>query len=600
MLLQDHLRVAEHGLEGIFQIVRGDAQQLALELVGADELGVDQAQVADTLAHQPLQLLLPGVQPPEPVKVRAQGRADDGQRQQDAEEQCLVKEGLHRQRDAGAGAVPDAVVVAGDHLERVLARRQVGVADGALPGDGAPVLLEAYHLVLEAHFLRRQQTQGGETDGDPVRARRQFDGTVGFEEMVVGRHLFDDHVGHNRVHPAVGRIDHHRTLDRGQPQLAVPAADPGRLGRPVALQAVHSLGALEGGGRDPIELAVGESVERFLFSLEDPAVGDHPQGALLVLDDLERGVAEQAVRHRDLPEPAVAVPVQPAAVGADPEVAAGVLEDAPDRRVGESLGRAERLPHLAVLAEQPAVVSAHPHPPLAILMDRVNEIVGEPVAGVVISDHPSAANHVDAAAVGARPDVAAAVHADRPHNVVGQPRSCGERAPHTVPKLEDAAPVCAHPERAVSGFGERPDPVVGQAVGAVVHVEPVADEANHAAADGADPDPSGAVFEERAHHVHGQAALQVEDQVVVVLQAHEPVAVRAQPQAPLAVLPDGIDGIVEQPALQPHAFELAVAVPVQHAVAGADPHQTLMVHAQGAHFDFRQPGWQSEGLRPPG
>src|SRR5690606_30588059 len=74
------------------------------------------------------------------------------------EPQRFPDERLKHYRQRIADFVPDAVVVARSHFERVTTRRRMRITDGAaIPGID-PILIETFKLIPELNIFRRDKT----------------------------------------------------------------------------------------------------------------------------------------------------------------------------------------------------------------------------------------------------------------------------------------------------------------------------------------------------------------------------------------------------------------------------------------------------------
>src|ERR1700678_2167506 len=82
-----------------------------------------------------------------------------GENAQQKEPNGLIEVRLEGEAKARAGLVPDAIVVAGDHLKGVGARRQPGVVGDPAVSRIDPPLIEAIESIFEERTLRYQQAQ---------------------------------------------------------------------------------------------------------------------------------------------------------------------------------------------------------------------------------------------------------------------------------------------------------------------------------------------------------------------------------------------------------------------------------------------------------
>src|SRR5262249_8611920 len=76
----------------------------------------------------------------------------------------LVQRWSDREIKRRSGLVPNAIVVAGDDAEPVLARRKVVVKSLAAIAGIDPIRIVTFQLVTEANLFRRRQAQGGVVD----------------------------------------------------------------------------------------------------------------------------------------------------------------------------------------------------------------------------------------------------------------------------------------------------------------------------------------------------------------------------------------------------------------------------------------------------
>ena len=81
----------------------------------------------------------------------------------------------YRDADRRPGGVPDAIAVGGDEVERISARRQVGIVSGPTRADVDPVRLEAFEPVFEPYLRRVDEADAGVGDFQIVLMRLQHD-----------------------------------------------------------------------------------------------------------------------------------------------------------------------------------------------------------------------------------------------------------------------------------------------------------------------------------------------------------------------------------------------------------------------------------------
>ena len=278
----------------------------------------------------------------------------------------LPPSGLHHQRKTGALIVPHAVVVCRDDAKAVVARRQAEETGHPLFAHFPPVLIEAFQRLLEAHPLRRSETQPGVTNLHAPPPRRHGEdcglriGDCGF---AVHQHFLDYHWRRHGVGWNLARVHHAETLHRSEPQAAVVRPQSRRLPR-RALLGSESVAPGVRSTLDPFFLPTNDSLQLRARHAEDPAIGAEPEVAQFVVENnrdaslvqglarVESGdvaVAQQAeAAHRANPERTIGLsqegphgfvrqavgercessvfePVQPAGDGPDPKSAGGVL-----------------------------------------------------------------------------------------------------------------------------------------------------------------------------------------------------------------------------------------------------------------------------------
>ena len=88
-------------------------------------------------------------------------RADDQQRPEAAKPPRLPKVRAQDKRNRGACCVPEALLVAGDDLETILARIDIVVMRGSAGARVHPIGINSFELMLEADFLRCLEVQRG-------------------------------------------------------------------------------------------------------------------------------------------------------------------------------------------------------------------------------------------------------------------------------------------------------------------------------------------------------------------------------------------------------------------------------------------------------
>ncbi len=117
----------------------------------------------------------PAAHPPPRVEPdHAAGRQHRRQPAENTKPRRLPEIRQHFKRQARAGFVPHAVVVARDHLERIISGRNVIVSRHPLGAGVHPIGLEIVQPAFEPHFFRSDEAQAGVFKFNAVPARRNF------------------------------------------------------------------------------------------------------------------------------------------------------------------------------------------------------------------------------------------------------------------------------------------------------------------------------------------------------------------------------------------------------------------------------------------
>src|SRR6185369_12701046 len=98
--------------------------------------------------------------PSDAQPVHSQRQQANGPQASGVEPVGLIEVWLQVQIERGACFVPHAVVVARQDLELITSRRNACIRSDSFSARFNPILIEAFQYVLEADFLRRNQTQG--------------------------------------------------------------------------------------------------------------------------------------------------------------------------------------------------------------------------------------------------------------------------------------------------------------------------------------------------------------------------------------------------------------------------------------------------------
>src|SRR5947209_12400895 len=96
------------------------------------------------------------------------------------------------ERHGGGRAAPDAVVVARDDLEPVIAGAQVRVIGHAPVAAVNPIFVEAEETVLVSDLLRRDETEARVVEVEAGLSRCEFDARRGGDRLAVNTELLDD------------------------------------------------------------------------------------------------------------------------------------------------------------------------------------------------------------------------------------------------------------------------------------------------------------------------------------------------------------------------------------------------------------------------
>src|SRR6266404_900501 len=95
----------------------------------------------------------------QPQLVDPAEQHEKSDREQHPEPGGLVISRSDGEIEVGAGLVPHAAVIAGDHAETVVARRKIGIEDLPAIAGVLPIAVVAFQLVAKEYFLRRDQTE---------------------------------------------------------------------------------------------------------------------------------------------------------------------------------------------------------------------------------------------------------------------------------------------------------------------------------------------------------------------------------------------------------------------------------------------------------
>src|SRR5262249_16165396 len=138
-----------------------------------------------------------------------------------AEPRRLVTGGRDRERERGAGLVPDTAVVRRDHAEPVLAWRKIRVERLPAIASVLPIPIVAVELVAETILLRGDEGQRGVVNLQIACQRWKGDQPVGVPRRlvrcVVGGDQVDLYRRRQRVVRKVARIDDADTAWRDEP-----------------------------------------------------------------------------------------------------------------------------------------------------------------------------------------------------------------------------------------------------------------------------------------------------------------------------------------------------------------------------------------------
>src|SRR5205085_2402858 len=96
----------------------------------------------------------------------------------------LIEMGLQIKVERCARFVPDAVIVGGHDAKPVCARRKICVIGCAARPAVNPILIEAFELVLESDFLRRNKAQARVIEIESRMPGRDFNLLKGRDDLV--------------------------------------------------------------------------------------------------------------------------------------------------------------------------------------------------------------------------------------------------------------------------------------------------------------------------------------------------------------------------------------------------------------------------------
>ena len=240
MVLQGWKTHAHNGAASLpkrlVRLVNGALQPFLAQL----GIAIEQACRGFQLVHHPGEALQQGV-----VQLAGHARAFLGHQLEtgnepshaepvespDQESQCsrarrrepggLVKVRGQAKREASPRRVPDPVIIAGNHMESIPARRQVDVHDIAPCARIRPSPIKTIQFVPEADPFRSHQAQTGICDLQLTAAKSNLRGRIDVCRPPIHQDLFDDYGGRQRIAADAGRINHRNAVLRANPEAPI-------------------------------------------------------------------------------------------------------------------------------------------------------------------------------------------------------------------------------------------------------------------------------------------------------------------------------------------------------------------------------------------
>ncbi len=158
----------------------------------------------------------------------AHAQADDGQRQQNAGDeqgQAETRRFIPAVRDAELQArgcvAPDAVAVAGQDFEAIVARWQIAETDAAVIGRIGPAFFQRRETMAEAQFVAGVQIGSAVTDKEIAHADGQGHAIAHGMRLTAAFHAVDHNVRRMFAQGHRVRIDPDHAALRGKPELSV-------------------------------------------------------------------------------------------------------------------------------------------------------------------------------------------------------------------------------------------------------------------------------------------------------------------------------------------------------------------------------------------
>src|SRR5688500_2483970 len=205
--------------------------------------------------------------------------AADHQHARGKEPPCLPKSGNDTNGEDAAGLVPDAVVVGGDHLETIVAGREMRIVRGAARAGVLPIFVQPVEAITEANFFGRAKAQAGVAELNlGAIGRNGEDGGRGIERVgdAIDFRFFDSHFGRLGVDGNVAWIHNGDAFDGWEHETAIARFANGGLkaagafarGQAIAFREDRKIEVLFGAGFSRHEL--------FFFNSKNAAIGTHP------------------------------------------------------------------------------------------------------------------------------------------------------------------------------------------------------------------------------------------------------------------------------------------------------------------------------------
>ena len=298
--------------------------------LGLLEFFVRFGQFGRALGDPAFQPLVAPAQVGRPHAMPSQEGQEETNRRRAPKPRGLVKERLLHDVHAGPGRVPDAVIVAGDHLKPVTTRAEVGVERNPARAHVGPAPIVPVQTITEMHLGRPDKTHRGVLDRQAAGARRKFDGVDAGGGLVVDEDAFDPDRRHGRVEGQRLRINFDQAVARREPEGPIgrlPDGGRGPRSHRARLDALARPGEAEVGRP---ELTAGHGKQFRLWHPHDAFGRTEPQPVVTVFENRRNLIVERFREGVRMQPMSVVENHQAVAPGADPQRSVGRRIDCAD------------------------------------------------------------------------------------------------------------------------------------------------------------------------------------------------------------------------------------------------------------------------------